>query len=89
MSRMASLSKGVTIHELRSNGVEESPSIAATERVRGLPPSGTLAATPPAAPGSEDLGPGDECIIAETVDSFPGDERRDDGESGSIYPMRE
>lgn len=85
---MASLSKGVTIQELRSKGAEESPSIAATERVRSLPPSGTLAATIPA-PGSEDLAPGDECIIAEMVDSFPGDERRGDGESGGINPMHE
>ena len=80
---MASLSKGVTIQELRSKGVEESPSIAATERVRSLPPSGTLPPTIPVL-GSEDLWPGDECIIAEMVDSFPGDEGSGDGESGSI-----
>ena len=82
---MASLSKGVTIQELRSKGVEVSHSIAATVRVRGLPPSGVL----DAAPGSEDLGPGDECILAELADSFPGDERRGDSGSGSIYLMRE
>jgi hypothetical protein len=82
---MASLSKGVTIQELRSKGVEASHSIAATERVRGLPPSGAL----PVVPGSEDLGPGDESILTELADSFPGDERRGDCGSGSIYPMRE
>ncbi len=78
---MASLSKGVTIQEFRSKGVEPSLNIAATERVRGLPPSGT--------PGSADLGPGDECILTEIVDSFPGDDSKGDCESGSIYPMRE
>ncbi len=82
---MASLSKGVTIQELRSKGVEASRSIAATERVRGMPPSEAL----PAALGSEDLGPGDECILTELADSFPGDDGRGDCRSGSIYPMRE
>jgi hypothetical protein len=73
------------MQELRSKGVEASHSIAATVRVRVLPPSGVL----PATPGSEDLGPGDECILAELADSFPGDERRGDGGSESIYPMCE
>ena len=71
--------------ELRSKGVEASDSIAATERVRILPPSRAL----PIAPGSEDLGPGDECILSELADTFPGDERRGDCGSGSIYLMRE
>jgi len=83
---MASLSKGVTIQELRSKGVEASHSIAATVRVRGLPQSGALPKLP-TAPGSEDRGPGDECILAELVDSSPGDERRGDCGSGSIFPM--
>ena len=73
------------MQEVRSKGVVASHSIAATVRVRALPPSGVL----PATAGSEDLGPGDECILADLADSLPGDERRGDGGSESIYPMRE
>jgi hypothetical protein len=56
-----------------SKGFEASRRIAATERVRGWVPSGTFAD----ATGSG-TGLGDESILTELEESFPGDEGKGD-----------
>ena len=63
-----------------SRGFEASRKIAATERVRDWLPSGTL----PDGIGSGGTGVGDESILTELVESFPGDEGKGDWTSENI-----
>jgi hypothetical protein len=57
-----------------SKGLEVSRKIAAIERVRGWVPSRTLADAPGSTGGT---GLGDESILTELEESFPGDEEGD------------